>query len=75
MSDEKLRRRVDAKFSEGDVSGAVRELSGSDGLAPRKEETLRVLQSKHPRGSNVSVSLAPGDSVEPRVHPPFWLYC
>ena len=66
-SDERLKRRVAAKFAEGDVSGAVRELSGSDGLAPRNEATLRVLQSKHPRGQEVCGSLAPGDSVESHV--------
>ena len=32
--DETLKRRVAAKFAEGDVSGAVRELASAEGLAP-----------------------------------------
>jgi len=45
---EKLRKRVAAKFADGDVSGAVRELSSSDGLAKHCEETVRALRLKHP---------------------------
>ena len=45
---DKLKRGVAAKFADGDVSGAVRELSSSDGLARRSEETVRALRLKHP---------------------------
>ena len=45
---DKLRRRVAAKFADGDVSGAVRELSSSDGLAKQSGETIRALKDKHP---------------------------
>ena len=44
----KLRKRVAAKFVDGDVRGAVRELASSEGLAPNNEATLEALRSKHP---------------------------
>ena len=43
--DETLKRREAAKFAEGDVSGAVREMA--DGLAPQDGDTLRALKEKH----------------------------
>ena len=46
--DETLKRRVAAKFAEGDVSGAVRELASAEGLAPQDADTLRALKEKHP---------------------------
>jgi len=42
-----LRRRVEAKLADGDVSGAVRLATSNDALAPF-DETLSGLQSKHP---------------------------
>ena len=45
---DKMRKRVAAKFADGDVSGAVRELSSSDGLAMQSEDTVRALRDKHP---------------------------
>lgn len=41
-------RKVEAKLSDGDVSGALRLLSSDDCIAPKNEETLRSLQLKHP---------------------------
>ena len=40
--DETLKRRVAAKFAEGDVSGAVRELASAEGLAPQDGDTLLI---------------------------------
>lgn len=40
--------KVEAKLSDGDVSGALRLLSSDDCIAPKNEETLRSLQLKHP---------------------------
>ena len=40
--------RVEAKLSDGDVTGAVRLASSNDTLAPFDDETLSGLQSKHP---------------------------
>ena len=37
-----------AKFAEGDVGGAVRELASSDGLAPLSPATEADLRAKHP---------------------------
>ena len=45
--DETLKRRVAAKFTEGDVSGAVRELASAEGLALQDGDTLRALKEKH----------------------------
>ena len=36
-----LKRRVQAKFAEGDVSGAVSELASAEGLTPQGRDTLR----------------------------------
>ena len=47
-SDTRLRKRVAAKFAEGDVRGAVRELASSDGLAPPTATTVVALRAKHP---------------------------
>ena len=43
-----LRRRVEAKLSDGDVIGTVHLASSNDTLAPFDDETLSGLQSKHP---------------------------
>ena len=64
--DAKLRKRVSAKFAEGDVGGAVRELASSDGLAPFSGATLDALKSKHPQApSGVSLPLPPDSSTVP----------
>ena len=39
---------MEAKLSDGDVTGAVRLASSNDTLAPFDDETLSGLQSKHP---------------------------
>ena len=46
--DRKLRRRVAAKFAEGNVAGAVREISSLESIAPNCRETLELLKRKHP---------------------------
>ena len=46
--DRKLKRRVAAKFAEGDVAGAVREISSLESIAPNCRETLELLKRKHP---------------------------
>ena len=66
--DETLKRRVSAKFAEGDVSGAVRELASAEGLAPQDADTLRVLKEKHPSApENLSHPDPPDGSVVPAV--------
>ena len=45
--DETLKRRVSAKFAEGDVSGTVRELASAEGQAPQDKDKLRALKEKH----------------------------
>ena len=66
--DETLKRRVAAKFAEGDVSGAVRELTSADGLAPQDGDTLRALKEKHPSApENLSLPNPPYGSVVPAV--------
>ena len=66
--DETLKRRVAAKFAEGDVSGAVRELASAEGLAPQDGDTLRELKEKHPSAQeNLSLPDPPDGSVVPVV--------
>ena len=62
--DETLKRRVAAKFAEGDVSGAVRELASAEGLPPQDGDTLRALKEKHPSApENLSLLDPPDGSV------------
>ena len=66
--DETIKRRVAAKFAEGDVSGAVRELASAEGLAPQDGDTLRALKEKHPSSpENLSLPDPPDGSVVPAV--------
>ena len=66
--DESIKRRVAAKFAEGDVSGAVRELASAEGLAPQDGDTLRVLKEKHSSApENLSLPNPPDGSVVPAV--------
>ena len=46
--DGKLKRPVAAKFAEGDVAGAVREISSPESISPNCRETLELLKRKHP---------------------------
>ena len=60
-----LRRRVEAKLSDGDVTGAVRLASSNDTLAPFDDETLTGLQSKHPSApSDLELPDPPEDTSE-----------
>ena len=62
-NDSTLRRRVEAKLSDGDVTGAVRLASSNDTLAPFDDETLSGLQSKHPSSSpDIEFPEPPNDS-------------
>lgn len=66
--DDKLRRRVAAKFAEGDVSGAVRELASADGLAPQNGDTLDALKAKHPSApENLCLPDPPDGAIVPVV--------
>lgn len=44
-----LRKAIGKKLEEGDISGAVRILASEDAIAEPSEETLELLQQKHPR--------------------------
>ena len=60
--DRGLKRSVSAKFADGDIKGAVRLLASSEGHAPKNEETLRLLQQKHPPApGDLSLPDPPGD--------------
>ena len=61
--EEILKNRVDAKFAENDIRGAIRELSSEDTLAPDNNETLEKLQEKHPAApTGISLPAAVEDS-------------
>ena len=62
--DDTRKKRVEAKFAEGDVNGVVRELALAEGLAPQDGDTLRTLKEKHPSApENHSLSNPPDGSV------------
>ena len=66
--DDTLKRRVEAKFAEGDVEGAVRELASAEGLAPQDGDTLRALKENHPSSpENLSLPDPPDGSAVPAV--------
>ena len=66
--DETLKRRVAAKFAEGDASRAVRELASAEGSAPQDGDTLRALKEKHPSApENLSLPDPPDGSKVPAV--------
>ena len=59
-----LKNRVDAKFSENDLKGAIRELSSDDTLAPDNNDTLQKLEGRHPAApTGISLPPAPEDGV------------
>ena len=66
--DETLKRRVAAKFAEGDVNGAVRELASAEGLLPQDGDSLRALKEKDPSApENLILPDPPDGSVIPAV--------
>ena len=65
--EEILRNRVDAKFAEFDLKGAIRELSSDDTFAPNNEETLDLLQARHPTAPD-GIALPPAiDGAEAHI--------
>ena len=61
--DEILRRRIDRKFKDMDIRGAIREISSTEKLAPFSEETLLKLIERHPRGSDENAPTPPDDGL------------
>jgi hypothetical protein len=55
--DLKLKRGVSAKFSDGDLKGAVRLLASTEDIAPRDDRTLAQLRQKHPPPLKICPSL------------------
>ncbi|KAI0988415.1 hypothetical protein GJ496_003263 [Pomphorhynchus laevis] len=55
---------VTAKFADGDIRGAVREISSSDNLAIHNDETLAALIAHHPPAQpNQLLPLPPDDMI------------
>ena len=54
--EEILKNRVNAKFTECDLRGAIRELSSDDTLAPDNIDTLNKLKERHP-GAPVGITM------------------
>ena len=62
----RLKKTVSAKFSEGDVKGAVRLLASEEKYVPQDDRTLARLAQKRPAAPNdLSVLLPPDDSCGP----------
>ena len=59
--EEILKNRVNTKFAENDLRGAIRELSSDDTLAPDNNETLQQLKERHPAAP---VSFSPPQAPE-----------
>ena len=67
--DEILRNRVNAKFAENNLRGAIRELSSDDTFAPDNSDTLKNLKERHPMApEEVSLPTAPDNDD---AHTPF----
>ena len=63
-----LKRRIEVKISDGDVSGAVRILSSDLSMAPHTPETLSALNSRHPPAPPaLSLPPSPNTSSEPTM--------
>ena len=67
----KLKKCIETKIADGDITGAVRILSSDTALAPFNEEVAEALRSKHPPAPcDLQLPAAPDDSTEPlRVTP------
>ncbi|KAI0986933.1 hypothetical protein GJ496_002064 [Pomphorhynchus laevis] len=62
-------KRVAAKFADGDIRGAVREISSSNNLAIHNEETLPALIAYHPPAPpNLLLSLPPDECDTAMAH-------
>ena len=62
----KLKKCVETKIADGDITGAVRILSSDTTLAPFNEEVAEALRSKHPPAPcDLQLPAAPDDSTEP----------
>ena len=62
----KLKKCIETKIADGDITGAVRILSSNTTLAPFNEEVAEALQSKHPpTPCDLQLPAAPDDSTEP----------
>ena len=63
-SDLKLRKKVCAKFSDGDIRGAVRLLTSEEEHAPRDDRTVNLFGRKAPPAPNdLRLPLPPDDSL------------
>ena len=64
--DQKLRKRVEFKITDGDITGAVRLLSSKAVLAPFNEETVDALHEKHPSSPiDLQLPSSPDTSYHP----------
>ena len=65
VSNIRLKKRMSAKFSDGDVKGAVRFLASEEEYDPQDDRTLTRLAQKHPAVPNyLSMPLPPDDSSD-----------
>ena len=64
-----MRRRVNIKFMEGDIRGAVREVCSSNVIAPFSSETLTALLEKHPPApADLNLPFPPEEGIhQPRT--------
>ena len=62
--DDHLKKRVAAKFADGDIRGAVRTISSMDGVAPHNSNTLEKLRAKHPNApDDIKLPESPDDNL------------
>ena len=63
-----LKRRVAAKFADGDVKGAVRLLASGEGFAGHGEEVVTALKAKHPPApEDLDLPPPPNEQLAPPV--------
>jgi len=58
-----LAKKVQSKIADGDIRNAIRILTSDDTIAPKNEETLRILKEKHPFPDVKETSLNFNDSL------------
>ena len=65
MTEERRRRRINKKFQDMDIRGAVREIASTEALAPFNDDTLAKLQERHPSSDDDPALSPPREDIHP----------
>ena len=64
-TEDRLRKRINRKFQDMDIRGAIREIASTEGLAPFSEETYLKLLERHPTGTDDALPPEPNNDIHP----------